>query len=289
VFDEKAVTDDLERALKDVGEDPVEARFSVDGGRVVIHPGKDGTRCCAPEAARNLERALLGAQMPAAPVNVPLRPEPPKLSTEDAEKLRIAEPVASFTTDHPAGQPRVRNIHRIADLLRGTVIRPGATFSVNDTVGRRTTAKGFVSAPVIEEGRFSEGVGGGISQFATTLFNAGFFAGLEFPEYQSHSIYISRYPYGREATLNYPRPDLKIRNTTPYGVLIWPSYTERSITVTLYSTKYYEAAQTGQTRAPSGACTRVTTERTRTRVTDGEKSVDRVAAVYRPAEGVNCR
>ena len=289
VFDEKAVVDDLERVLKGVGENPVEARFSVDDGRVIIHPGRDGTRCCAPAAARRLEQALLGRQTPAAPVDVPLRPEPPKLSTDDAEKLKIVEPIASFTTEHPAGQPRVRNIHRIADLVRGTVIRPGSTFSVNDTVGRRTAANGFVSAPVIEEGRFSEGVGGGISQFATTLFNAAFFAGLEFPEYQSHSIYISRYPYGREATLNFPKPDLKIRNTTPHGVLVWPTYNERSITVTLYSTKHFDAAQTGQTRSPSGACTRVSTERTRTRVTDGERLVDRVAAVYRPAEGVNCR
>ena len=54
-----------------------------------------------------------------------------------------------------------------------------------------------------------EAVGGGISQFATTLFNAAFFAGLDIPEYQSHSIYITRYPYGREATLSYPAPDLE--------------------------------------------------------------------------------
>jgi vancomycin resistance protein YoaR len=140
---------------------------------------------------------------------------------------------------------------------------------------------------VIENGLFSEDVGGGISQFATTLFNAAFFAGLDFAEYQSHSIYISRYPYGREATLSYPKPDLRLRNDTPYGVMIWPSYTSSSIRVSMYSTRHLVAEQTGQTQGPRGNCTRVTTERTRT-WEDGRVEVDKVYAVYRPEEGVNC-
>ena len=104
--------------------------------------------------------------------------------------------------------------------------QPGERFSVNDFVGERTREKGFVSAGTIQQGHFKDDVGGGISQFATTLFNAAFFAGLEFDDYQSHTIYISRYPYGREATLNYPDVDLAFINNTPYGILIWPEYTE---------------------------------------------------------------
>ena len=80
----------------------------------------------------------------------------------------------------------------------------------------------------IENGVLVDTVGGGISQFATTTFNAAFFGGLDLVEYQSHSIYISRYPYGREATLSFPKPDLVIGNNTPYGVLIWPTYTGTS-------------------------------------------------------------
>ena len=97
------------------------------------------------------------------------------------------------------------------------------------------------------EYKFSKDVGGGVSQFSTTLFNAAFFAGLDIPTYGMHGIYISRYPYGREATLDYPSLDLKVHNPTPYGVLIWPSYSSSSITVTLYSTRTVEGAQTGQT------------------------------------------
>ncbi len=131
-------------------------------------------------------------------------------------------------------------------------------------------------------------MGGGVSQFATTTFNAAFFAGMDFIDYQSHSIYISRYPYGREATVNWPNVDLVFENNTPYAVMIWTSYTGSSITVQLWSTKYYEVQQTGQTRGTAGrVCTRVTTFRERVDP-EGRVLEDSVFATYRPAEGVDC-
>ncbi|MDX1450476.1 MAG: VanW family protein, partial [Acidimicrobiia bacterium] len=128
---------------------------------------------------------------------------------------------------------------------------------------------------------------GGISQFATTFFNAAFFAGLELEEYQSHSIYISRYPYGREATLSFPKPDLVVRNTTLYPVLIWTSYTDTSITVSLYSTRHIEVEETGQESRAARRCTQVETFRSRT-YPDGREVDDSVIALYRPAEGLDC-
>ena len=179
------------------------------------------------------------------------------------------------------------NIHKMANYVRGAVIEPGETFSINDYVGRRTIARGFVDAPIIGAGnRFDSDVGGGVSQFATTAFNATFFVGLEIPEYQFHTIYISRYPYGREATLAFPRPDLKIKNTSPYGVLIWTSYTGTDITVTLYSTKWVDAKQSAQYTSVYGrGCTAVTTERTRTFLADGHSQVDKFTGSYVPGEG----
>jgi vancomycin resistance protein YoaR len=277
--------EDLAKRFARLGQPAVETKFTVSGGGVQIVPGRTGTSCCEPKSVGLIETAVK-RQAP-GPVELQLTTQEPELSPEEAAGLGIKEIVGSFTTRHPAGQPRVQNIHRIADLVRGQVIKPGATFSINNFVGRRTPAKGFVSAPVIQEGVFAEDIGGGISQFATTLFNAGFLAGLEFPEYQSHSIYISRYPYGREATLAYPHPDLRIRNTTPYGILIWPGYSSTGITVTLYSTKHWTVAQTGQTKSPQGVCTRVRTERKRTGP-DGKSKTDAVFATYRPEEGVNC-
>ncbi len=276
---------DVAELLGEAGQPPKETTFDIVNGTVQLVPGVPGTTCCADTAVRALQQAVFNPGP--GEIRLPLKEVPPERTEEEALALGIAEQVATFATNHPAGQPRVKNIHHIADLIRGQIIEPGESFSVNDFVGRRTREKGFVSAPVIEDGHFSESVGGGISQFATTLFNAAFFAGLDFDEYQAHSIYISRYPYGREATLSFPKPDLKIKNSTPYGVLIWPSYTSTSIRVSLYSTKYATGDQTGQTTGRRGNCTRVRTERTRT-YEDGRVEVDHVFATYRPKEGVNC-
>lgn len=278
---------DLVKLFAVIGNPVVQTRYAVDGaGQVVVTPGVAGTKCCDKD---QVEALLTNAirKPPARPIELPLVVSEPSITADDIKTFAIKEMVGTFTTKHPCCAPRVSNIHRIADLVRGTVIRPHSRLSINALVGPRTTAKGFVVDHVIEDGKFAEAVGGGISQFATTTFNASFFAGLDVPEYQSHSIYISRYPYGREATLNFPHPDLVLANNTPYGVLIWPSYTGTTLTVSLYSTKYAPGTQTGQSQAPSGSCTRVTTERTRT-YPDGTKKIDHFIASYRPHEGINC-
>ena len=276
----------LGRVLADAGRKPTDARFAVSAGQVQIRAGRQGTGCCAERAAALVQQAIIEAKRD--PLRLPLKPVEPKFSVADARALGITELIGSFTTRHPAGEPRVHNIHRIADLLQGTVIRPGAVLSLNDKVGRRTTARGFVNAPVIEEGKLSEGIGGGVSQYATTIFNAAFMGGLDFVEYQSHSLYISRYPYGREATLSYPKPDLKLRNPSKYGVLVWASYDGTTITVNLYSTRFADSTQTGQTKSPRGECTLVRTSRSRRFLADDTVKVDHVNALYRPKEGVNC-
>jgi vancomycin resistance protein YoaR len=268
---------------------PVDAGFTVSAGKVSITPSKAGSGCCGPGAAAAIQATLLTRSAVDPAVSLPLKSVAPARDDEAARKLAIVEPIGTFTTNHAAGEPRVKNIHRIADILQGAVIAPGATLSINDFVGRRTLANGFVSAPVIDENyKFTEDVGGGISQFATTIFNAAFFSGLDIPSYFMHGIYISRYPYGRESTISFPSPDVRIRNNTPYGVLVWPTYTETSITVTMYSTKWVSGDQTNQTKEMKGVCTAVTTERTRTYV-DGRKPViDRFSGLYSPAEGVMC-
>jgi len=276
---------DLAATLGELGTPPVELRWDVGPAGVTWTEGVPGTRCCAPDSSARVIEALTSGR---DQVTLELTVAPPEHDSAWAERMRITEPVASFTTAHACCESRVRNIHRIADLVRGVVIEPGETFSLNGTVGPRTPEKGFAEAGVIYNGRFQKDYGGGVSQFATTLFNAAFFAGLDIPEYQAHTIYISRYPYGREATLSYPSPDLKITNNTPYGVLVWPTYTDTSITVTLYSTRFIEAAQTGQSTSPAGRCTRVRTERTRTWITEGRSEVDTFGAIYQPAEGVLC-
>ena len=146
--------------------------------------------------------------------------------------------IGTFTTYYPAGQPRVTNIHLIADAVDGAVVQPGEVFSLNEHVGERTEAKGYVEAPAIIGGVIvtsghPANIGGGTSQFATTLYNAVFFAGVEDVYHRPHSIYFSRYPMGREATLSWPGPDVQFRNDTPIPLVIDTSHTATSVTVEL--------------------------------------------------------
>ena len=288
-IDEDLVETWLDETFGGLTTDPVDASFTVEAGQVRIIESSDGLRCCGDDSVDAIFSAIREGE---TEVDAVVEVLEPAFSTEDAQALGIIEEVGAPdlfgpTTNHACCQNRVTNIHRIADIVRGYVIPPGETLSINDFVGRRTTENGFVSDGVIYNGVFTQDVGGGISQFITTLFNASLYAGLEFEEYQSHSIYISRYPRGHEATINFPAPDLKVHNPTPYGVLIWPEYTDTSITVRLYSTTWAEVTVGEPTSSPQGNCRRWTTPRTRV-LPDGSVLNDSVFAVYRPAEGVNC-
>ena len=141
--------------------------------------------------------------------------------------------IGEFTTYHKCCESRVTNIHLIADAVDGVVVPAGETWSLNGHVGQRTEAKGYVPAGAILGGELVAEVGGGTSQFATTIYNAIFFAGLEDVYHRPHSVYFSRYPLGREATLGWTLPDIVFRNDTEHPVTIDTSYTDTSITVKL--------------------------------------------------------
>jgi vancomycin resistance protein YoaR len=284
-IDETKVTQDVPKILGSLGTPPVDTGFTVGyDGRVSITPGRAGIKCCTSESVQAIATALKTGE---PRVDLALTSVTPTHDVAWAQSLGITQKIGEFTTMHPGGAPRVINIHRMADTVRGAIIAPGDTFSLNGFVGQRTIEKGYVKAPVIYNAVEDEDIGGGVSQFATTTFNAAFFGGLDIPEYQMHSEYISRYPYGREATVSWDKPDLKIKNQTPYGVLIWTSYTDTSLTVTLYSTPWVRGDQTNQTKTPKGQCTAVSTERTRTYV-DGHADKDTFHGAYQSADGVKC-
>jgi vancomycin resistance protein YoaR len=214
---------------------PRSARFVTQKSKVRIEPSVPGRRIDPEDAADHL---LEIARSPDRSGRIPLASVAPSLTSEEARALGIVEEVAAFTTSHEAGEPRVTNIHRAADILDGTIVMPGERVSLNETLGPRTADRGFVEAPVIYDGRFTTDVGGGVSQLATTVFNAAFFGGYPIPEHQAHSYYISRYPQGREATISWPEPDLVFENDTSTGLLVVTEYTHSSITVRIFGDRH---------------------------------------------------
>jgi vancomycin resistance protein YoaR len=205
----------LRRLFSQVERPAVDARLVVSSaGRLTIEPSRNGVALDMDELLADLDEAASGGGRRS--VHVAVFPVEPELSTEEAERNGLASQGAQFVTYFDtANTARVQNIARAAGLADGTVIPPGATFSLNQTLGPRSVNRGFDYAPVIAgDGVLRQGVGGGICQYATTLFNAAFFAGLPIVERHPHGLFIDHYPVGRDATVSWGGPDLKFRNDT---------------------------------------------------------------------------
>ncbi len=238
-FDADKLADYLGPAADAVASDPVDAELYIDDLRDVV-------RVLPGSPALELDTEALPAAATVAALSVtrtgeiPYRPgADPEVTTADIEALGIKELIGEFTTYHNCCESRVINIQLIADATEGAIVMPGETWSLNEYVGPRTVAKGYVRAGAIWKGELvccdlDINIGGGTSQFTTTLYNAFFFAGLEDAAHMPHSIYFTRYPEGREATLGYPEPDLVFRNNTEHAVIIMTSHTDTSITAKIY-------------------------------------------------------
>jgi len=285
-FDLVGLQEELESAFtKPVGPFEAPVMGIVDGDVVVVGAADPPLVCCDPESVRRAAEEILAGG--SGPWRLEARVSDDPQWTAWSDGSLIVDNVGEFTTPHSCCQSRVVNIQRFADLVRGAYLLPGEILSLNEHVGVRTRENGFVAAGAIRSGSLTDEIGGGVSQFATTIFNAAYFAGMDFETYRSHSLYFSRYPFGREATISNPTPDLVLSNTTNYPVLIWTSYTDRSITVTMYSTQHIDVVELGQRVSRRARCTHVETDRQRT-YPDGKVVVDTFEANYRPGEGLDC-
>ena len=152
--------------------------------------------------------------------------------------------VSSYETIYGGIANRIHNVELVAHLVDNKLIAPGATFSFNKTTGARTAAKGFVEAPVIINGELQTGLGGGVCQVSTTVFNAAYEAGLPITARTNHALYISHYPLGRDATVDYPDIDLKFVNDTSHWLLLRTFVGESSLVVSLYGTPQHRRVVT---------------------------------------------
>jgi vancomycin resistance protein YoaR len=240
-FDAKAVLAKVESRLLDAAQQPRDATYQIVNGKPVLVPSRTGRGVNDRLLAKDAEKVFDTGGERTIPVT--LGAVEPTVTTEQVRGLGIKEIVGTFTTTFDCCQPRVKNIQRMAQQLDGHLVRPGDTFSINDVVGERTIEDGYVQAGQIVGGRMVSIVGGGVSQFATTMYNAAFFGGFEDVEHQPMDYYAPRYPAGRDAALLYPDTDLKWRNDSDFGVLIKTAFTGTSVSVTLWSTKRYDKVE----------------------------------------------
>ena len=228
----------VDRSAKD-------ASFAIDGSKISVVPASAGLTLDVPRSAAAV---LAAASRPTNRVaTLSFSVQQPKRSTAAAHAMRITGVVGTYETVYGGDPNRIHNVQLVAHLVDNKLIAPGATFSFNGTTGERSAEKGFLAAPVIVNGELQTGLGGGVCQVSTTVFNAAFEAGLRITDRTNHALYISHYPLGRDATVNYPDIDLKFVNDTSHWLLLRTSVGASSLTVVALRDA---AAPAGSSRSP---------------------------------------
>lgn len=277
------------------------AKIAFNGGRMVVTPSVDGSVIDWEKTMKDFDKRVKGDERT---WDADYKPDPAEYTTEMAEKATFNDTVSEFSTGGFSGASG-ENIRRVAAQVDGAVVNPGETFSLNGYTGPRGTAQGYVESGIIINGHSGTAVGGGISQFATTLYNAAYFAGFEDVAHTPHSYYISRYPAGREATVYEGSIDLQFKNTTNTPVRIETSFGGGKITVRFKGVKTYNVesvnngrwATTQPTRmsvgencSPSSGAPGFTTSDTRIikDLSGREVSRETTTTVYDPQPIVSC-
>ena len=209
------------------------AQFVVAGNRVHVTQSRPGRDVDPAQLAEAVRQATGDGHV----AHVELGPRRPDRTTAAAKALGIRQKLVSYTTQMgESSSNRIHNVHLMADFIDGTIIKPGEIFSFNDVVGPRTSERGFLEGQMIIGSLVLPSIGGGVCQTATTLFNDAFELGLPILERTNHNLYLAHYPLGRDATVSWGGPDFKFRNDLKHGLLIKASYTDQTLTFTVYGT-----------------------------------------------------
>ena len=210
-----------------------DADFAISSAnRVSVVPAHEGRALNRDETSKRLLAAALSPSERLAGLVVAT--DRPERTTEEARAMGITGLVGAYETIYGGDPNRLHNVRLVAQLIDRTLIAPGEVFSFNETTGARTPEKGFREAPVIINGELQTGIGGGVCQVSTTVFNAAYEAGLAITSRTNHALYISHYPQGRDATVNYPDTDLRFVNDTGRWLLLRTFVGSSSLTVALY-------------------------------------------------------
>lgn len=195
---------------------PTPAKVSLVSGQIYTKPEIAGFELETGDLPAEVGRAVLSGN----PVQLAVKEAPRHVT--DADLAEITDVVSTYTTHFPSYQGnRNNNIKTASGKLSGIILLPGEHLSFNQTVGRRTVQGGFKDAPVYKNGKHDHGIGGGICQVSSTLYNASLLGNLKIIHRSNHSMPVAYVPLGRDATVDYGAIDLEVENsyTTPIAVI----------------------------------------------------------------------
>jgi len=203
----------IEEEFAFLNRSPVDATFKIENDQFLITPAVPGESINMDLFFQELKKESLG--------NLPKRLTlksmviPAAVTTESLQALAFEGVIAEYTTQYDVSDKnRTANLIKAAQKMDKTLLKPGDTFSFNETIGPRTAETGFKDAYIVINNEYVKGIGGGICQVSSTLYNVALLANLTIVERHPHALVVGYIPLGQDATVNYPNLDLKLRNDT---------------------------------------------------------------------------
>ena len=215
-----------------VFEDPLDATYTISNHRLIFTESHPGVKLNEREV-----KQVIKEHKNSKSFRIPAKIIEPNVSTESLKDSIVGDELGSFSSDYSSSSAdRAHNIFLASSKINGYVLAPGEEFSYNDVVGPRTVERGFKTANVYVGNTVQPGIGGGICQVSSTLFNAAVFADLEITERRNHSLPVSYVPMGRDATVSYGAIDFKFKNSTSKPIEIRVTCEGRKNVVSIYGT-----------------------------------------------------
>ncbi len=216
--DQRRLRQSLEEIAAQIDCEAVDAQVQVtDDEQVEKAPGKVGVTLQVSESQAALQTALSEPLRRAVALVVVT--QPPSISIEDLENIEVV--LGSYSTPFKPGQvSRSHNLQLAISRVNNTVLQPDEEFSVNETVGPRLAKTGYRIAPILRNNELVPGIGGGVCQVTTTVYNAALLANMEMIERRPHSRPAAYCPAGRDATVDYHQIDMRFKNSLNHPILI---------------------------------------------------------------------
>lgn len=243
----------LEQELKLISSEitapPADARLKINPDETVeVVPSREGIAVDNEKVLQDITEVYKNYDS-APEINLSLVKAGPGKTTRDLLDMGVNGLLAYYsTTFDTADADRSYNIKVAADALDGLFVAPGEAFSFNGMVGPRSSEAGYKNAKIIINNEFVDGLGGGVCQVSSTLYNAVLLSGLEIIERNSHSLPVFYVPPGRDATVSFESVDFRFRNSTPRHIYIKTMFSPGRVSVKLYGNTDYRREVTIRTR-----------------------------------------
>jgi vancomycin resistance protein YoaR len=234
-YDTAAVKELLDKIDKEVESEAVDATITIEAGNVKITEASHGRKLKREELEESILNSInnqLSEEL--VEIKAPLQVTKPAVTKAELEKMN--QKISGFSTKFTSSSAnRINNIELATRAINGTTLMPGDTFSFNEIVGQRTRERGYKDAGVIIGDSIQSGLGGGICQVSSTLYNAVLNAGLKFTERRNHTLTLTYIPMGLDATIDWGNIDYKFTNTLDYPIYIEGYTKDKTLYFNIYS------------------------------------------------------